>query len=98
MGKGLDFYTILQGSFIAQMYSVVEKEEGIVKTIMRNRFGVDTNDLDAVKEVIKQKRLMIIRDGDFNILGISANNRWLYTPSGQVIGKEGGRYRIENIR
>lgn len=90
--------TLLTDSFILQMHEVFEEEESIIASMVRDKFGVNPKDLDAVRELVKNKRLIIVRDNDFKILGISANCRWLYTPNGQTIGKDGKRWRIEDIK
>lgn len=76
----------------------IKEREKLVSNLIEERFGVDCKDMEAVKRLIQSKRLSMVYDHNGSFIGISSNNRWLYTPNGQVIGKEGGRYRIENIR
>ena len=76
----------------------IKEKEKIVASILESRFGVNTTDLEATKELIRRKKLGVLYDRDYNVIGVIQNNRWLYTPSGQVIGKEGGRFKIEKIK
>lgn len=72
-----------------------KKEELDVAFIIKHRFKVDTDNIEEVKALIKSKKLSIVYSFEGDILGISSNNRWLYTLDGKVVGKEGRRYKIE---
>ena len=87
-------------SFIAEFemqeyLSKKKNEELYVASIIEGRFKIDTEDIDKVKDLIKSKKLSIVYSHEGKILGVSSNNRWLYTLDGKVIGKEGRRYKIE---
>lgn len=94
----IPFETLLTESFILQMHSVIEDEENIIASIIQKKFGVNPKDLDAVRDLVRNKKLIIMRGHDFRIMGVLYNNRWLYTPNGQTIGKDGKRWRIEDIK
>lgn len=98
LAKSEELVSIIQESIGKDIERIIKEKEKIVASILERRFGVDTTDLEATKELIKRKKLGVLYDRDYNVIGVVQNNRWLYTPRGQVIGKEGRRYRIENIR
>ena len=66
-----------------------------VRRIMRERFGLQT--LEEVKEFAKGENLALAWDVNKEFIGVVRNNRWLYTTTGQVIGKQGKRWMIEKI-
>lgn len=75
-----------------------EKEELDVASIIKHRFKVDTDNIEEVKVLIKLKKLAIVYSYEGELLGVSSNNRWLYTVGGQIIGKVKGKFKIEDIR
>lgn len=81
-----------------EIIAKAKREESIISSIIEKKFGVDAKDHKSVKELIKVKKLAILRDCNNNVIGITANNRWLYSINGKVIGKSGRRYEIENIK
>lgn len=78
-----------------EVLSKRKKEELDVASIIKHRFKIDTDNIEEVKALIKSKKLSIVYSFEGDILGISSNNRWLYTLDGKVVGKEGRRYKIE---
>lgn len=70
--------------------------ENAIYLIMYNKFG--TLDTEGIKSFVSKHNCALCYDEEYNFIGISLNNRWLYTPSGQTIGKEGKRWKIEKIR
>lgn len=66
-----------------------------VLKIMRERFGLQA--LEEVKEFAKGENLALAWDVNKEFIGVVRNNRWLYTTTGQVIGKQGKRWMIEKI-
>ena len=72
------------------------EEESLVASVLKNKFGLNTSNPDAVIDLIKRKRLeKAYIEG--NLIGITCNNRWLYTINGLTIGKQGKRFMVENI-
>ena len=69
--------------------------ENAIRRIMQHRFGV--LDTEGIKEFTSTHKCACCFDSDRNFIGISVNNRWLYTPNGQTIGKEGKRWKIEDV-
>jgi hypothetical protein len=69
--------------------------EHAIRKIMQHRFGI--LDDERIKDFASTHKLACCYDEDFNFIGISVNNRWLYTATGQVIGKKGKRWMIEKI-
>ena len=69
--------------------------ENAIYLIMYNKFG--TLDTEGIKNCALKHNCALCYDTDGNFIGISRNNRWLYTPSGQTIGKKGKRWMIEKI-
>lgn len=70
----------------------VEKE---VRKILLARFNAVTD--DEVKDIVKKKNLALAYDGEHSFIGITANNRWLYTIDGRVIGKRGKCFKLEEL-
>lgn len=81
-----------------EIIAKAKREESIISSIIQKKFGIDIKDHKSVKELIKVKKLSLLRDCNYNLIGITTNNRWLYTINGEVIGKSGRRYKIENIK
>lgn len=81
-----------------EVISKIQENESIVASILENRFGVKHENTNDVKALIKDKRLAILYSSEGEIIGITSNNRWLYTTDGKTIGKERQRYKIEEIR
>jgi hypothetical protein len=69
--------------------------ENAIYTIMREKFGI--LDTEGIKKFALKHNCALCYDTDRNFIGISVNNRWLYTATGQVIGKKGKRWMIEKI-
>ncbi len=65
-----------------------------IEGILRERFGIDTDNLDAVLELVRQKKLSIVNDAQNNFIGLVANNRWIYTADGKIIGKTKHRFNL----
>ena len=78
-----------------EVLSKRKNEELVVASIIERRFKIDTDNIEEVKALIKSKKLAIVYSHEGELLGISSNNRWLYTLDGKVVGKEGRRYKIE---
>ena len=65
-----------------------------VRRIMRERFGLQT--IEEIEKWLDEKKASLAwKDQEF--IGVILNNRWLYTTTGQVIGKQGKRWMIEKI-
>ena len=72
------------------------EEESLVASVLKNKFGLDTSNSDAVIDLIKRKRLeKAYIEG--NLIGIICKNRWLYTINGLTIGKQGKRFMVERM-
>lgn len=71
-------------------------ENSQLLNILKERFGITSID-DAISSVVKNS-LRILRDEWGNFIGVTYRNRWLYTTSGQIIGKQGNRWMVENIK
>jgi predicted lipase len=69
--------------------------ENAIYLIMFNKFGICNT--KEIKDFAIKHNCALCYDTDKNFIGISVNNRWLYTPSGQTIGKKGKRWMIEKI-
>ena len=69
--------------------------ENAIYLIMFNKFGICNT--EEIKDFAIKHNCALCYDTGGNFLGISRNNRWLYTPSGQTIGKKGKRWMIEKI-
>lgn len=65
-----------------------------VLKIMRDRFGLQTIE-EVVKFLDGKKACLAWKNQEF--IGVTLYNRWLYTTTGQVIGKQGKRWMIEKI-
>lgn len=78
--------------YIESFWTAVQRD---ALDIMRERFGLQT--VEEVKEFAKRKQLALAWDQRRTFLGVILNNRWLYTTTGQVIGKQGKRWMIEKI-
>ena len=76
------------------VYSYIKEREKFVSNLIEERFGVNCKDIEAVKRLTQSKRLRLVYDHNGSFIGISSNNRWLYTLDGRVIGKKGKRYII----
>lgn len=76
--------------------SFYERLQKLVLDIMRERFGLQT--LEEVKEFAKGENLALAWDVNKEFIGVVRNNRWLYTTTGQVIGKQGKRWMLEKIK
>ena len=70
--------------------------ENAICLIISNKFGL--RNTEEIKDFAIKHNCALCFDTDQNFIGISVNNRWLYTPSGQTIGKKGKRWMIENIK
>lgn len=51
--------------------------------------------LKECEDVMKTKRLALAYDTQNNLLGVIANNRWLYTADGKIIGKTKNRFNLD---
>lgn len=80
------------GPLVEQKNRIIEHA---IRKIMQHRFGI--LDDEEIKDFASTHKCARCYDEDFNFIGISVNNRWLYTPSGQTIGKEGKRWKIEDV-
>lgn len=69
--------------------------ENTVRVIMQHRFGI--LDIEGLRCFLSTHKCAYCFDKERNFIGISVNNRWLYTPYGQTIGKKGKRWKIEDI-
>ena len=69
--------------------------QNAIYLIMFNKFGICYT--EEIKDFAIKHNCALCYDTDKNFIGISVNNRWLYTPSGQTIGKKGKRWMIEKI-
>lgn len=76
--------------------SKITIENFLLLNILKERFGITSID-DAIPFVVKNS-LSIFRDEWGNFIGVTYRNRWLYTTSGQIIGKQGNRWMVENIK
>lgn len=65
-----------------------------VLKIMRDRFGLQTIE-EVAKFLDGKKACLAWKNQEF--VGVTLYNRWLYTTTGQVIGKQGKRWMIEKI-
>lgn len=70
--------------------------ENAIYLIMHNKSGI--LDTEGIKSFASKHKCSLCYDTDGDFIGISVNNRWLYTPNGQTIGKKGKRWMIEKIR
>lgn len=75
-----------------------QEEERKVAAILRSKFWIDVNDIESVKKIIYSKKLAVIYSYNGELLGISSNNRWLYTIDGETIGRKGNKFMIEKIK
>lgn len=78
-------YDQIQDLFLERQ-KVLEK---YVLRIMEQRFGVTKDEPEKMQELIKKKNLALCFDKGGTFYGITANNRWLYTFDGRVVGKSG---------
>lgn len=69
--------------------------ENAIYIIMGEKFGI--LDTEGIKNFALKHNCALCYDTDRNFIGISVNNRWLYTATGQIIGKKGKRWMIEKI-
>ena len=75
-----------------------QKSEAAVSQLLKERFGIDTTNLEEVRNLVTRKRLELAWLSDsfpYGYIGVIVNNRWLYTFDGKVIGKKGKNFDIE---
>lgn len=77
-----------------EMSLCIKEREKLVSNLIEERFGVDCKDMEAVKRLVQSKRLSLVYGHNGSFIGISTNNRWLYTLDGRIVGKKGKRYII----
>lgn len=65
-----------------------------ISTFMLLKYG--TCDNEECKQIIQKKRLAICTNTDNDFFGIVANNRWLYTIDGYIVGKKGKNFDFNN--
>lgn len=71
----------------------IHDEENMIRYIMSNKFGVETDNVAEIKQIIEKKKLSLAYRHE-ELIGIIANNRWLYTTDGRIVGKCGHRFKI----
>lgn len=91
----IDILKLYEPILIEQIKERNKRIEDAVVKIMRERFGCQ--DSEDIKRFASAHRCSLLYYGNSEFVGVSVNNRWLYTTTGQIIGKKGKRWMIENI-
>ena len=91
----IDILKLYKSILTEQIKERNKRIEDAVVRIMRERFGCQ--DSEDIKHFASAHRCSLLYYGNYEFVGVSVNNRWLYTATGQIIGKKGKRWMIENI-
>lgn len=91
----IDFLKLYEPILIEQINERNKRIEEAVVRIMRERFGCQ--DSEDIKRFASAHRCSLLYYENSEFVGLSVNNRWLYTTTGQIIGKKGKRWMIEKI-
>lgn len=78
-----------------QMEVTRERTNAAIRDTLLIHFNVSS--YEQAMQKFANKKLALAFDTYNEFIGIIVNNRWLYTKSGQVIGKQGTRWMFEKI-